>query len=285
MFIEDMHNGIMPFNRLQQGQHQFSVHLDPDRDEIEAIIAEALNGHRYDLTEALCDFIREATQSLFFYGKIAYEIVYETDAEGNIIKFNLESIYPLSIVKFLDCYLQVIPWWVARSSRVKAGIRKIPEEKMLYVEFPEKLGGRKEIKKILKRLAALGKELLPEFQMKAMKENRSIGFDLNEYTKEKYLEKAQITKQLGWNQRKIPDGQILEYYSLYRRLNFSLSQAIVREHLLEAINATINGPLLNLETKIVMNGISSSKQIETEFKTLQAGNLKFEDLFKRTMIL
>lgn len=284
MFVEDMHSGIMPFTRLHRGQSQFDVHLDPNRDGLEALIAEALHGDRYDLTDTLCDFIREAAQSLFFYGRIAYEIVYECDVDGRVLKFSFASINPLSITRIFDRYLQLIPWWVARRSHVKAGIRRIPKDKMLYIELPQELGGRKGIEKILKRLSALGKELIPDFHMSAMKENRNIGFDLNKYTKEKYLEKARITRHLGWNQRKIPDNEILEYYSLYRRLKFALSQAIVREQLLEAINQAINGPLLNLGTKILMEGIPNSKQIAAEFQVLKAGNLEFQELFKRTTI-
>ena len=284
MFVEDMHNGIMPY-RLYSDQSQFEVKLDSKGDGLEALISEALHGDRYGygLAEALSDFIRDATRDLFFYGRIAYEITYETD-DDKILKFNFDSINPLSLIKFFGSYLQIIPWWVARLSRVKVGMHRILKKKMLYIEFPQKLGGRKGLKKILNRLEVLGKELIPEFSMETMKENRNIGFDLNQYTREKYLEKAQITKELGWNQRKIPDNEILEYYSMYRRLKFVLSQAIVREHILETINQCLNGPLLNLGTRILMDGIPSSKQIEAEFKALKAGNLEFTELFKRTTI-
>jgi len=286
MFVQDMHQGIMPFTRLHPGQSQFVARLDPSRDELETFIAEALSGrgYRYRLTDALCDFIRKAAHPLFLYGKIAYEIVHETGVDDKISKFNFVNIYPLSIRNIFGSYYQIIPWWVARDSHIKAGIYRIPKDKVLYIEFPQKLGGTKGLEKILKRLAALGKDLIPDFHMEAMKEQRNIAFDLNQYTREKYLEKAQITKHLGWNQRKVPDNEILEYYSLHRRLNFALSQAVVREHILEAINQSLNGPLLNLGTRIVMEGIPSSKEIEAEFKVLKAGNLEFEGLFKRTII-
>jgi len=285
MFIEDMHNSIMPFTRLHRNGPKFEVKLDPNLDGLEFLISEALHGKRYgySLAEALSDFIREATQPLFFYGRIAYEIVYETDVDGKISKFEFESIKPLSIKKVFGNYFQIIPWWVARNIHTKVGVNRIPKEKMLYIEFPKKLGGRKGVKKILKRLEILGKELVPDFQMESIKDNRNIGFDLNQYTREKYLEKAQITKHFGWHQRKIPDNEILEYYSMFRRLKFALSQAIIREHILEAINQSLNGSLLNLKTRIVMDGIPSSKQIEAEFQTLKAGNLEFGELFKTTI--
>ena len=287
MFVEDMHNGIMPFTHIHREDSQFAVRLDPPREGLEAVIAEALGGKRrqWDLPDALCDFIREASQSLFFYGKLVYEILCETDSKGAISKFSFISVPPLSVKRVFGVGIQVIPWWVAKHSHIKVGIYRIPKKKMLYLEFPQRLGGRKGLKKILKRLDVLSKQLIPEFQMEAMKEQRNIGFDINKYVRAKYLEKAQITRRLGWNQRKVPEKELLEYYSLYRRLNFALSQAIVREHILETVNQSLNGSLLNLGTRIVIDGIPSSKQIEAQFPVLKAGNLEFTALFKITSII
>jgi len=286
MFIEDMYQGIMPFIHLRGQGSSFAVKLNPVMAEKEQLITEALDrrGYRHDLADALCDFIRSATHSLFIYGKIIYEIVYEKGDDGNLTSFEFVDIYPLSVKKSFGGFFQIIPWWIAKHSYVKVGIYRIPKKKIVYIEFPKSLGGRRGLKKILSRLSVLGKEIVPSFQMDAMKENKSIGFDLNQYSKEKYLEKAQLTKMLGWRQRKIPDNEILEYYATYRSLHYSLSQAIIRECILNAVNKALNGPLLNLGTEIVMEGIPNSDQIRSEFKALEAGDIEFMDLYKRTKV-
>ncbi len=286
MFIQDMYQGIMPFVHLQRQGSSFVVKLNPVMAEKEQLITEAFDrrGYRHDLTDALCDFIRSATHSLFVYGKIIYEIVYEKDEEGNLTSFEFANIYPLSVRKIFGNFFQIIPWWIAKHSHVKVGIYKIPKEKIVYIEFPKSLGGRRGLKKILSRLSILGKEIIPSFQMDVMKDNKNIGFDLNKYLKEKYLEKAQLTKTLGWRQRKIPDNEILEYYAMYRNLHYSLSQAIIREHILDAVNEALNGSLLDLGTKIVMEGVPNSSQIRSEFKALEVGDIEFMDLYKRTTV-
>lgn len=286
MFIEDMYQGIMPFTHMRREESNFVVRLDPPINGRENLIVEALDrrSRRHSLEDALCDFIRNASHSLFIYGKITYEIVCEKDDGGNVTSFELVDIHPLSIKRIFGEFFQIIQWRIAKQSHVKVGVRKIPRKKIVYVEFPKILGGKKGLKKILRRLSVLGKELIPSFQMDAMRDNKNIGFDLNKYVKEKYLEKAQLTKALGWRQRKIPDNEILQYYAMYRNLHFSLGQAIVREHILDAINQALNGSLLNLGTKIVMEGIPSFKQIMSEFATLKNGNVDFADLYKRTTV-
>jgi hypothetical protein len=155
---------------------------------------------------------------------------------------------------------------------------------MMLIDFPEELGGRRALKKILKRFSFLSKEMIPKFQMEAIQSNRDIGFDLTQYIHSKYIEKGQLTARFGWHQRKIPDDESLEFYSIYRHLRFASSQAIIREHILDSINKALNGPILNLGTKLVMRGIRSSVQIKSEYKTLHDGDLEFVELFKKTSI-
>jgi len=286
MFVQDMYQDIMPFTHVRGKESQFVVRTEPESYALADIIAKALSqsGYRHSLSEALCEFIRKTTHSLFIYGRAAYEIVYERDAKGRITSFEFMDICPLSLKRIFGSYFQIIPWWIAKHSHVKVGIKRIPNHKMLFIEFPKELGGRRTLKKILKRLSVLGREIIPGFQMEAMKTHQNIGFDIEEYTRTKYLEKAQLTKHLGWHQRKIPDDEILEYYSLYRHLRFSLSQAIIREHILDLINKALNGKVLNLGVKVVMQGIPTAEQIKAEFKTLRDGNLEFVKLYERTNI-
>lgn len=282
MFIEDMHQGIMPFS-LTRREDGFEAKIIPENHEIEDMISKALEdrGYNQSLTSTAADFFRDAAQSMYTYGKIAYEIVYKRDDTGKINDFEFAHINPLSIVKIFNYYFQVIPWWVAKHSHTRVGIRIIPTNKMLYLEMPKELGGRRGLKKVLKRLAFLSKEVIPDFQMTAMKENRNVGFDVQLYSKMKYVEKGQVTKQFGWNQRKVPDRQILEYYSIFRDLKSELAQAVLREAILESINKCLNNSLLNLQTKIVLEGTNTPQLIKDELQNLQNGNLSFSALYKR----
>ena len=284
MFVQDMYQGIMPFSHIRNDGSQFAARLEPENGDLERLIANSLNrqSYRHFLSDAISKFIRDATHSLFIYGRLAYEIVCETDADGKIIKFEFVDIYPLSVKMIFGRFFQIIPWWVAKNSHVRVGVHKIPKQKILYIEFPKSLGGRKKLKKILRRLATLSKYLFPEFQLKAIEKNQNIGFDLDQYIREKDIERGQLTRQFGWNQRKFPDNEILEYYLWFRHLNFALSQVIIREHILDKVNDILNGSLLNLDVEIVLENVLTSEQIKSEFDLLKRGDLEFRELYKRT---
>lgn len=284
MFVEDMYTGIMPFSHIRAEGRTFSATIEPFNQELEDLVAEALNrqGYKHSLADALCDFVRNAAHSLFFYGAVAYEIVYETDSRGNVTRFSFVDVHPLGIKKIFGSYFQIIPWGTAKRSHVKVSLIRIPKNKMLYLEFPKELGGKRGLRRILRRLANLSRQIIPNFQMEAMKENKDLGFDFGMYAKGKYLEKARLTRYLGWNQRKIPDNEILEYYSMCRYLKQKMSQAIVREKIIDVINQTLNGPILNLGIRIVTEGLLTVTQIKEEFEMLKGGNVEFMDIFEKT---
>ena len=284
MFVEDMYQGIMPFTHVGQN-NEFTANFEPEivNAQIRRMVIESISPHEYTfrLEDSIADLVREVTHSIFTYGRSIYEIVAEKDQNDVLTSFHLVSIFPLSVRKIFGFYFQIISWRVAKDSHVKAGIKYIPKEKIMYFEMPKELGGKSMLIKILKRLSILGKEIIPEFQMEAMKNNKNIGFDMNQYIKTKYLEKALLTKQFGWRQRKIPDKNILEYYSIYRTINLSYSQAIIRENILGIINDALSGSYLNINARIQLRGIPTAEEIKGEFLNLKNGDLSFEDLFRR----
>ena len=76
-------------------------------------------------------------------------------------------------------------------------IIKIPAEKILRIDFPKQLGGKRKLQSMLRRLWQLSKEIIPKFQMDAMKENKQISFNFEDYQKGMYLEKAKLTSVFG----------------------------------------------------------------------------------------
>lgn len=282
MFLQDMHQGIMPYTRVRGGSYAAS--LLPTNQELEQIITEALSerGNRRELRDALEDFIRRATQSLFFYSETFYEIACERDADGKITKIEFFDIYPPSMKKVFGQYFQIIPWSAAKHARIKAGIHRIPKERILYIEYPKQLGGKGALRKIVKRLATISKTIMPDFQMKAMEKNENSGFNFEQYHREKYIEIAQLTRKLGWNQRKIRDDGYLEYYEMHRHLMFADSQAILRQHILEKVNQALNGTIVNAKAEITVENLLTQDDVKAEFELLRKGDLEFSELVKRT---
>jgi len=248
------------------------------------MLAKALGneGHNRDLSEALEEFTRNTAQSLFFYGKAAYEIACKKNESGAITELEFYPIYAPSFKKIFGTCWQIIPWGAAKHARVKAGIRHIPTEKVLYVNFPKRLQGRRGLMKILKGLAYISKEVIPKFQLEAMKNQENSGFNFNDYIWNRYIFKGKVTRDYGWDQRKVPDNDMLEYYSIYRHLKFAKSQAVIREHIIWCLNQTLSSKYIGTEEHVLAENLITTKQIIDELRLFEKGDLEFASLYERT---
>lgn len=283
MLIEDIHVGVLPYlhhRPFEKPVPPLFSFVDPVANATAKIVIDGLvdRHHAFDLTEACSDFIRETAQHLMIYGDVYYELVYEMQ-DGQLQSFSLESIPSGYLVKILGNYYQVIPWWVARKARTRAGIIKIPEDKVLHIRFPRSLGGRRKLMRILSRMYKISNEVLPSFTMESMRQNEETGFDSNEYSKNKYLEIAKLTKMFGWNQRTRKNNHITEFYFFERYLDSQLANVYLREAILGDLNRFLNGPIINLGTSIQMEGYATQAEIAGWRSRLSAGGLKFLDMF------
>jgi len=281
MFVEDMHLRSIPFSRYDD--INFTANITPENSELEQVVANSISNKdfHHGLTESLEEFIRDGSQMLFSHAELFYEIECDHDEEGKITKLNFHFIWSLTMKKIFGTYFQIIPWSAAKHARVKAGIRYVPREKILHITPPKGLGGKRRLKRIIRRLASLSSVVMPDFQMKAMEKNESVGFDIDVYTKRKYMEKAILTKPYGWNQRQYQDNNILEYYSMHRYLTQAMAMAAVRKHIVDKLNEALNGSYINAGASIVLEGLPTKESLLGEYEKLTKGNLKFVDLIKR----
>ena len=287
MFVEDMYTGIMPFMIYRGEREKYPARIEPTpTPQKERLIIEGISqrDHTHFLEDALCEFVRTTAHILFSDGVAFYEIIYKKSPVGELESFELERLQPFYLYKFFKNYYQIVPWWEAKDSHIRVQIIKIPAEKILRIDFPQQYGGKRKLYFSLKRLWMLSKELIPGFQMKAMEENENIGFDMDEYSKAKYLEIAKVTKEFGWNQRQRSDKYITEYYSMLRFLRGKKLEAVIRSHIIENINKVLNRTPLNLNAKVVMENLLSVEKVEEQEKLLKAGNVKFMDIFNATKI-
>ncbi|MEY2664627.1 MAG: hypothetical protein RIT04_435 [Candidatus Parcubacteria bacterium] len=283
MLIEDLHTGVTPFLGLRRRNidDPSFVFADTIEHKKERIVINGISGRErgFDITEVCLEFIRETTKQLMAYGVVYYELVYELEASGDVKSFSLESIPSGYLIKFFNNYYQVIPWWVASGANTKVGIIKIPADKVLRIKFPKNLGGKRELKRILSRLYKISSEPLPSFTMESMKKNEDTGFDTNEYSKNKYLETARLTKIFGWNQRARTNSYATEYYYFKRYLDSEMSHIIFREHILNKLNDFLNGPIVKMTNKIEMRGFVTREELTSWKERMQQGGIKLIDMF------
>ncbi|MDD2509912.1 MAG: hypothetical protein PHP26_01660 [Syntrophomonas sp.] len=279
MFIEDLYLGIVPIQPLNT---LYEVKLEPYNKEIENILIRAFPsyyGESRDLIAAIFGFIQDTANMLAYSGYAYYEIVYERSSlQSKPDRFYLESIPSLSLHKFCNKYIQIIPKEAIKFSESKRLIM-IPSHDIVAISIPKELGGPIKYGKLLKQMNLLSK-LPPEFSIQEMAFNtRKIGFDFTEYQKRIEITKAKTTSTFGWNSRLLWKEECLEFYLFYRHLIFERSQAILRNCILEAINETLyrTGQQMGFCAKMIVTGLPMVQDINKDIEDLLSGELSFED--------
>ncbi len=291
MFDEDLRLRVMSYRNRRHTT--FKAVLKPygavsdeilENSELEKVISKSISKHDYsfdDLSENITDFIRDSTQTIAAHSEIYYEITCKKNEQGEIEELEFHYIYPPSMRKLFGKYAQYIPYKVAKRSSIKAGLRFMPKNKVLHITAPKKLGGKRELRRIIKRLAKMSTAVMPDFYLKAMEDDNSIGFDFNIYVHSRYMEKAILTKKYGWNQRDYSDKNILEYYSMYRYLKTANAMALYRQHIIQEFNNALNNDFVKSGVEVALEGIETEGTITKDFEKLKEGGLKFVDLVKK----
>lgn len=281
MFTQDIYAGIMPFMHYRGKREAYPTKVMPANKEKEQMICEGISdrGNAYFIEDALCDFVRKTAQILCTDGIVFYEIIYDKDENGQIESFELETIRSKYFFRFLGNYYQIIPWWEAKRSHVRVQLVKIPKDKILRIDIPLELGGGRKLKRVIKRLWKLSKEIIPIFQMEAMENDKSIGFDMEKFSMAKYLEIAKVTRDFGWSQRqRAESSSITEYYLILRHLRTKKAEALIREKIILELNNTLNGLVLNLGVKVSMDNLFTLRDVEKQEEILKKGNVTFVDI-------
>lgn len=282
MFVEDMYIGIMPIMIYRGEREKYPVVTEPAIDRTQGrMIAEGISGNEraFFLGDAISEFVRSTAHTLFQEG-VAYFEINQTRNNGVLESFEFESVSPYGLYRFGSYYYQFVSWRDAKADQTRVQIIRIPKNKIFKIEPPRELTSRSKYKKLLKRLYNGSKESIPSFQMKAMEQNKIIGFDLNEFSKGKYIEWAILTKSFGWDQRQGFRGTnyITEYYSMLRFLRKKKAEAKVRAMLISKLNEVLNSDPLNLSVRLEIQNLITEEDVIAQEARLKEGGVKFIDI-------
>lgn len=278
MFVQDMYTGLIPYRE----EAKYPVKITPFDSSKEKLIAEGISNHSYSpsLSDGLRDFIQTSAHVLFQNGSALYEIVCKKNEEGKIEEFDLVLIQPYCIYKFFGNYYQFISWAEAKRARTRVRIIKIPSDKILHIYMPKILGGKRGLLRTLKRLWQISKEIHPSFHMEAMEKGIDTGFDFNEYIKFKYLETAKITKIFGWDQRQRTSDYLTEFNFMMSYIRHKRTDVIMRQTIIDALNETLSGEILNFGVKISIENLPTLEDIEKQKEELNKGNVRFMEAYE-----
>lgn len=292
MLVEDLHLGVMPIGGRSDNP-DFVVKLVPPSEEVAKLVREALPsslGREPDLTRAVCHFIDEAANIIAYFGKAFYEIVYyfSDNSRENIEGFEFERIMNPSVFSLFGIHMQVVPREIRNHrSDLASPIVVLPRGETLVVSFPGQLGGASRYRKLLSQLQWFGRSVVPDFAAQDMaRQKQTSGYDFSVYKRNQSVLLASITKHLGWTARQLFNEESLEFYQIYRILEFHKCKAILREHILNQINRSLHlvGKRIGFKARIEVEGIPQSKDYDEHIEQLLSGELSFSDALKTTRI-
>lgn len=277
MFTEDIHLTIMPIGGQTEKQKQFTVDFqgeEPECKKAEEIIGKLGNFDQYDKTAIVCDAVDNIAKHLAREGNAVYEII--KDAERTYIHgFTSYNLY-----KIIFWYLQIIPpsdwgYW-------KKKFNWLSEKRIWKVRIPQKLGGARGHKRVLKRLRRYS-HLGPNFYRQDLEQgNTTKYFDFIKFIRNNEIYFNRVTKKWGWNRRDWSQKKCTEYYTFYKMIGFKYAQAILREHIIEEINQLLKS--LSIKCKIIITGLPTAKEILQTKNDIQKGNISFTQVSDKVAI-
>jgi hypothetical protein len=287
MFHGDLHLGIMPFRRRPSVTGS-SIDLTTDPPEAADLIASGLpseHGRAGEPEDAVNHFIRSAAQLLAWHGRAIYEIVYEYDADDKPASFHLVRISDESV------HNARLFWWQRMEADESTPhpeddvahrpawrrFRWAPRRRMLVVEFPPELGGRRAVMRINRDLSIAGAASMSDLVVAEMRNpSAKSGYDFALHHSRAEMLVARATRGLGWPMRGAADKAMLEYYQLYRYLKFEKTKVIIRDHIVDALNDAVRriGVVLGFTANISLKGVRTRSECEEAMRGLQSGELQ-----------
>ena len=143
--------------------------------------------------------------------------------------------------------------------------------------MPIVLGGCRGYRAMLKNLARF-LHLHPSFLTDESGEQEWPAYlDLQRYVREAKLFESKVTARWGWGRRDATDRNWTEFYAIYRNVTFKWAQACIREHIVKELNQLFQR--LNIEAKIVMEGLPTARKILEIRKQMCEGKISLSDAF------
>jgi len=288
MLVEDLHLGIMPIGGKSENA-DFTVRLEPASIETEAMVSISLPSHfgrEIDLTRAVCHFMDEAANILAYFGKAYYEIVYyySDESRSRIEGFEFESIMKQCVFSPFGIPIQIVPLRVMQERKDITGpIVLLPRKELMVLSFPKELGGVAGHRRLLSQLQWLSGSTVPAFAMEDMaRQKKTQGYDFSVYKRNQNAFLARITRRLGWTARQLFNEESLEFYQIYRILEFEKSKALLRLHILNQLNRSLHivGKRMGFKAKIILEGIPIPEGFDKSMEQLVKGELSFSEAIK-----
>ena len=278
MFSEDVRTGIAPYRARPSFRCVF------EGKEEDVLAAKSILGllSRYSANEKeediVCDALREICGLLVWNGGVAnYEIMRE-----------IGTLKPVRLSSFTNKRLAVTPWGyfqiVPRKDyeALNKKIIFIPKHFVWRIKIPAELSGQRGFQKMVSALGRFN-YMGPRFFMADLqKQKANFSRTFSDYAEICRTYQSKSTGDWRWNFRGLFEKNSTEFYSLLRRVEFEISLAVLREHLIKEINRLYLD--LRLDCILKMEGLLTADQLRKVRVDFLTNDIPFEEIYKRTSI-
>lgn len=270
MFIQDVSTGIIPI-RMNDNEDEMKVIIDTEEKDIELIKtilnSFAIYSEQYNIEELVKYAIQGIARDISWYGYTIYEI-YEYDES----KIKFIRLVPDKFIDLRFFYIQIPP-------KDKYFKYKFISKKSLWkISVPKNLQNKYSYKRILSSIDKFNSLMPKPFKNDLYNGNNNYhNYDMKQYTEKQFLYVNDLTSEWGWNQRSMNDEHTTEFFKNYKYIKFNLSQALLREHIINELNSLFKK--LDLNASIKIDGLATSKDYEEHIKKYISNEISYEDVF------
>jgi hypothetical protein len=275
IFTRDLPTGVMPISGIS-GAERYRATLEPaDEDSVDRI-TRLLDVGQYsqdDLSEAVREFVENATNYIGYSGEVFYEIAQTPERGRDPAGVRLLALPPGLVVRTPRAYYQVIPK-ADRKELGKGWAIRIPRAKVWRIMLPRHLGGVRQHRRMLKLLRKWSSPT-PSFMFRRNDMGRGAGYDFTAHDKACDIGTQRATRRWGTMPSFFRVKGTTEYFSFARSLAWKRSQAQLRDHILEELNSLLRH--LGFTSQIVVEGLTSPEEVGEMMSKLQRGDVTVKE--------
>jgi hypothetical protein len=233
----------------------------------------------HDLSDTIIKFVQDSAQYLGAHGEMFFEIVDgDSNSNGNILTGKSLELLPMGkVIRIFNRYAQIVPIRDWKRGEPKAIF--IPASKIWHLTLPKKLGSPRNHRRLIKRLNYLARPM-PDFASKDGKLGNSVQYNFMLDHKRKDVAVEYLTRTWG----SIPSLRQIkgttEYYYIVHSLQFSYSQALIREHIIAELNNVLKR--LGMRNTVKVEGLPLAKDILEAIHKMQSGEIGFAEAVAAT---
>ena len=286
MYIDDIHNQIMPFEFRTQ-QKNLTVSLSPPNQHFAALVAKALYSERRsaNLEEALSQFIRECVRQMLWFNTAVFEI-------ADLQQINTSRIVGFELVPLFMCSVRI------RDDRVTQHFSNdtpeylnlpqqivFPKDRIILFQLPESI--RLQHESMMQTLEFLGNSKLKIQTLILAPKKEGVPFDWdyhNEISNQLLLE---VTRLTGWQVRGLLQESMLEYYDLNRFLTFQKHIISLRQSIVAELNSALTkiAPRFGAApSELIVEGLPTLEDVEKALDQLEKGPTSLSSLWSKFRI-